>query len=109
VDYNTRWSTYGATGTLILSGKGVTYTGGIVLDSYSAAVMTIQSGVIWNGAYDSSHAGKSATLSISGGTWTLSADSYVDTITLTNDAVINKNGHTLTYTTLNNTSGTVNN
>ena len=63
VDYNTQWSTKGATGILILSGNGKTYTG----------------------------------------------NSVVDNITLTNAAVINKNGYTLTYTTLTNTSGTINN
>jgi hypothetical protein len=108
VDYNTRWSTYGATGTLILSGDKMTYTGSIVADSYSSAVLTVNSGVTWNGAYDNANTAKSTSITINGGTWTLSGNSYVDAITLTNNAVINKNGFSLTYTTLTNTSGTIN-
>lgn len=108
VDYNTRWSTYGATGILILSGDGTTYNGSIVADSYSSAELTINSGVTWSGAYDKANTAKSATIAISGGTWSLTDDSYVDTITLSDNAIINKNGHTLTYTTLDNTSGTIN-
>jgi hypothetical protein len=108
VDYNTRWSTKGATGTLILSGSGTTYTGNVVADSYSSAVVTLNSGVIWQGAYDNANTSKSTSITISGGTWTLTGDSYIDTITLTNGATINKNGYSLTYTTLNNTSGTIN-
>ncbi|BDX38863.1 hypothetical protein CYCD_22180 [Tenuifilaceae bacterium CYCD] len=109
VDYNTRWSTNGATGTLILSGSGTTYTGSIVADSYSSAVVTVNSGVTLSGAYDNANTAKSTSITVNGGTWSLTGDSYVDTITLTNNATINKNGHTLTYTTLNNTSGTINN
>jgi len=108
VDYNTRWSTNGATGTLILSGSGTTYTGNIVADSYSSAVLTINSGVIWQGTLDNANTAKSTSITISGGTWTLTGNSYVDAITLTNSAVINKSGYSLTYTTLTNTSGTIN-
>lgn len=108
VDYNTRWSTNGATGVLILSGDKMAYTGSIVADSYSSAKLTVNSGVIWNGAYDNANTAKSTSIAISGGTWNLTGNSYVDTITLTNGAVINKKGYTLTYTTLTNTSGTIN-
>jgi hypothetical protein len=108
VDYNTRWTTFGATGTLILSGDGRSYDGSIVLDSYSSADLTVNSGVTWNGAYNNSNEGLSSVLAIDGGTWNLTGDSYVDDITLTNDAVINKNGYELTYTNLTNTSGTIN-
>lgn len=108
VDYNTRWSTYGATGILNLSGNGMTYTGNIVADSYSSAQLTISNGVIWQGAYDNANTAKSTSLTINGGTWTLTGNSYVDSITLTNNAVINKNGYTLTYSSLTQTSGTIN-
>lgn len=108
VDYNTRWTTFGATGTLILSGDGRSYDGSIVFDSYSSADLTVNSGVTWNGAYNNSNEGLSSVLAIDGGTWNLTGDSYVDDITLTNDAVINKNGYELTYTNLTNTSGTIN-
>lgn len=43
-----------------------------------------------------------------GNSASLTANSYVDNVILTNGAVINKNGYTLIYTTLNNTSGTIN-
>ncbi len=108
VDYNTRWSTYGATGILILSGDGTTYNGSIVADSYSSAELTVNQGVTWSGAYDNANTAKSASITLSGGIWSLTDDSYVDTITLSDNATINKNGHSLTYSTLNNTSGTIN-
>jgi|WetSurMetagenome_2_1015567.scaffolds.fasta_scaffold04726_5 hypothetical protein len=108
VDYNTRWSTNGATGVLILKGDKMTYTGDIVVDSYSSAELTINTGVIWKGAFDNANAGKSTSISVAGGTWTLTGNSDVDAVTLTNGAVINKNGFTLTYKTLTDTSGTIN-
>ncbi len=108
VDYNTRWETYGATGVLILEGEDMTYTGNIELDSYSSAEVTVNDGVTWKGAYDSDNTGSSSELTIDGGVWTLTADSYVDSITLTNSAVINKNGYSLTYSSLTDTSGTIN-
>lgn len=108
VDYNTRWSTKGATGILILSGSGTSYSGNIVTDSYSSAQLTVNSGVIWTGAYNNANTAKTTTITLSGGTWNLNADSFVGTINLTNGATINKNGHSLSYATLNNTSGTIN-
>lgn len=68
VDYNTRWSTYGATGVLILSGSGTTYSGNIVADSYSSVKSTVNSGVIWKGNYDKANTAKSTSITISGGT-----------------------------------------
>lgn len=108
VDYNTRWDTYGATGILTLSGSGTTYSGNIVADKYSSSKLTVNSGVIWKGAYDNDNTAKSTTLTIDGGTWTLTGNSYVDSITLTNSAVINKNGYTLTCSDITQTSGTIN-
>lgn len=108
VDYNTRWKTYGATGVLILSGSGTTYTGSIVADKYSSAKLTVNSGVVWKGAFDAANTAKSTTLTLDGGTWTLTGNSYVDSIMLTNGAVINKNGYTLTCSSITNTSGTIN-
>ncbi len=109
VDYNTRWSTYGATGTLILSGDGTTYDGSIVVDEYSSSDMTVNSGVVWDGAYDEDGTAISSILVIDGGTWNLTGNSNVDSITLTNNAVINKNGFTLTCPNIDNQSGTINN
>ncbi len=108
VDYNTRWETYGATGILNLSGDQMSYTGDIVVDSYSSSEVNVNDGVIWNGAYDNDNTASSTSLTIDGGTWNLTGDSYIDTITLTNDAIINKNGYSLTYSTLTDTSGTIN-
>lgn len=108
VDYNTRWSTSGATGNLALLGT-TTYSGNIVGDSYSALNLSISSGTTWTGAFDNANTAKSGKITIDGGTWTLTDDSNLDTIVLTNGATINKNGHSLTYVTLTNTSGTINN
>src|SRR5574344_133657 len=68
VDYNTRLSTYGAKGYLILSGSGTTYNGNILCDSYSTAYVTVNSGVIWSGAYDNANTGKATTVTVNG-TW----------------------------------------
>lgn len=106
VDYNTRWSTYGATGVLTLAGSGYTYSGDIVADKYSTAQVTVNSGVTWSGAYNNANTGKSSSLVINGGVWNLTGNSYIGTITLKNGATINKNGYTLTYTTLTKPSGT---
>ncbi len=108
VDYNTRWETYGATGILNLSGDEMSYTGDIVVDSYSSSEVTVDDGVIWYGAYDNDNTASSTTLAIDGGIWNLTGDSYIDSITLTNEATINKNGYSLTYSTLTDTSGTIN-
>lgn len=106
VDYNTRWSTYGATGVLTLAGSGYTYSGDILADKYSTAQVTVNSGVTWSGAYNNANTGKSSSLVINGGVWNLTGNSYIGTITLKNGATINKNGYTLTYTTLTKPSGT---
>lgn len=106
VDYNTRWSTYGATGVLILSGSGTTYAGGIVADKYSSAQVTVNSGVTWKGAFDPAATAKSSSLTLDGGTWTLTGNSRVGSIMLTNGATINKNGYTLAYDSLTDTAGT---
>lgn len=108
VDYNTRWTTSGATGNLALLGS-INYSGNIVGDSYSTLNLSITTGATWTGAFDRANTAKSGKISIDGGTWTLTGDSNTDTIELTNGAIINKNGYTLTYVTLNNSSGTINN
>jgi hypothetical protein len=107
VDYNTRWSTKNPTAYLILAGSsGKTYTGNVKVDSYATSTVTVNSGVIWSGAYDNTNSGKSTTVVVNG-TWNLSADSYVDSVTIASGGTINKNGHTLTYTKLTN-NGTLN-
>lgn len=107
VDYNTRWSTSGATGNLTLQGT-VAYTGNIEADTSGTVTVTVNSGTSWNGAFDEANTAKASAVTVSGGVWNLTANSFVDTIHLTNNATINKNGFTLTYVTLNNESGTIN-
>ena len=108
VDYNKRWQTNGATGVLVLSGDGTTYSGDIEADTYSSAKVTINDGVTWEGAYDKRGSAKLSELTMNGGTWTLTADSNVDNIILTGGAVINKNGFSLRYTDMDKSGGTVN-
>lgn len=108
VDYNTRWTTSGATGNLALLGA-IAYSGNIVGDSYSSLNLSINAGTTWTGAFDTANTAKSGKITIDGGTWTLTGDSNIDAIELTNGAVINKNGYNLTYVTLTNTSGILNN
>lgn len=107
VNYNTQWTTSGATGNLTLSGS-TTYTGNIVADSYSIATLIVASGTTWSGMFDNADTAKSSTITLNGGTWNLTGNSNVGTIVLTNGATINKGGYTLSYTTLTNTSGTIN-
>lgn len=84
VDYNTRWTTNGGTGNLVLeTGSTWAVSGTVVKDSYAKALnVTVGSGV----------------------TWTLTADTNVDA--LVNNGTIIKNGHTLTYSSISG-SGTV--
>jgi hypothetical protein len=107
VDYNTRWSTTSPVAYLILATESsASYTGDVTVDSYGTATVTVNSGVTWTGAYDSDNTGKSTTVVVNG-TWNLSADSYVDTVTIGEGAVVNLNGHTLNYSKITN-NGTMN-
>jgi hypothetical protein len=108
VDYNTQWTTTSPVAYLVLAGtSGKNYTGNVTVDSYSTSTVTVNSGIVWNGAYDNSNSGKS-TSAVVNGTWNLTGNSYVDKVTIGSNGVINKNGYTLTYTSLSN-SGKVNN
>lgn len=96
VDYNTRWSTSGATGNLVLASSSGSYavSGDVIADSYSAATVSVGSGVTWTGSFDSSNSAKSGSVTIaSGGTWVLSGNSYVDS--LTNGGTVTKGAYTL--------------
>jgi len=103
VDYNTRWSTYGGTGNLILSTEQSkwTYTGDVKADQYGTATVTVECNVTWKGAMDPDNTAKSTTVTIEKceddtyGTWALTGNSYVDN--LVNNGVIYTNGYTLTY------------
>lgn len=106
-DYNTQWSTYGGTGNLILATASTfTYEGDVKADSYQNATVTVESGVTWKGAFNNDNSAKSATATISG-TWELTADSYLSTLTVNSGAVVNTNGYTLSYSSKSG-SGTIN-
>jgi hypothetical protein len=107
VDYNTRWSTTSPVAYLILdTDSTAAYEGDITVDSYGTATVTVNSGVTWSGAYDNSNSGKSTTVVVNG-TWTLTGNSYVDSVTIADGAVINCNGYTLSYNSISN-NGTLN-
>ena len=102
VDYNTQWRTYGGIGNLILrtTKQSWEYIGNIAADNYSTANVTIGDNVIWKGANDSAKTAKATSVTVEkGGKWILTADSYVNT--LNNNGTIDRNGHSLTYTTMN--------
>lgn len=73
VAYNSRWSTKGGTGNLVLSSGD--YTGTVYADSYGTVNVTVASGA----------------------TWTLTSNTTVGT--LTNNGTVYTNGYTLSYTT----------
>ncbi len=99
VDYNTRWSTYGGTGNLVL--KNGTYTGAVNADQYGTATVDVASTATWTGAMDNSNVAKSTTATISG-TWILNADSNVDNLVINEGAKVYTNGYTLSYSSLTN-------
>lgn len=103
VDYNTRWSTYGGTGNLIL--KNESYTGAVNADKYGTATVSVENTATWTGTIDNSNTAKSTTATING-VWILDADSYVDNLTIASGATVYTNGHTLTYGNISN-SGTL--
>ncbi|MCR4824188.1 MAG: Ig-like domain-containing protein [Bacteroidales bacterium] len=90
----------------LLSESTHSYSGNILVDDTGTATVTVGSGVSWKGAYDTGNTGKSTTVVVKG-TWTLTGNSNVDSVTVAEGGVINKNGYTLTYTTLSN-KGTIN-
>lgn len=99
VDYNTRWSTYGGTGNLVL--QNGSYTGAVNADQYGTATVSVASTATWTGAMDNSNVAKSTTATISG-TWILNADSYVDNLVINEGAKVYTNGYNLTYSSITN-------
>lgn len=99
VDYNTRWSTYGGTGNLVL--KNGSYTGAVNADKYGTATVSVASTATWTGSIDNSNVASSTTATIEG-KWILDADSYVDNLTIASGASVYTNGHSLSYGTLTN-------
>lgn len=101
VDYNTRWKTYGGVGYLILStDKKWTYDGDVDADKYGEVNVKVEKGVTWNGACDQDDSAKQTTVEVSG-TWNLTANSYVDKLTILPGGKVNKNGFKLTEGTSN--------
>ncbi|MCR4860907.1 MAG: hypothetical protein K5910_09630, partial [Bacteroidales bacterium] len=85
----------------LLSGSTHSYEGDVLVDETGTATVTVGSGVSWKGSYDTSNSGKSTTAIVKG-TWTLTADSNVDKVTVAEGGVIDRNGYTLNYTSLSN-------
>ncbi len=99
VDYNTRWSTYGGTGNLVL--KNGTYTGAVNADQYGTVAVDVAGTATWTGSMDSGNEAKSTAATVSG-TWILDADSYVDDLVINEGATVYTNGHTLSYGSITN-------
>ncbi|MCR4860719.1 MAG: hypothetical protein K5910_08665 [Bacteroidales bacterium] len=85
----------------LLSESTHSYEGDVLVDETGTATVTVGSGVSWKGSYDTSNSGKSTTVIVKG-TWTLTADSNVDKVTVAEGGVIDRNGYTLNYTSLSN-------
>ena len=108
VNYNTSWSTYGGTGNLVLTTDSeATYSGAVKADKYSTATVTVGSGVTWNGAIDTDNEAAATSVSVSG-TWVLTADSYVDALTIEAGGSVDTNGYSLNYGSLSNNGSLVN-
>lgn len=99
VDYNTRWSTYGGTGNLVL--KNGSYTGAVNADQYGTATVSVASTATWTGSIDNSNVASSTTATVEG-VWILDADSYVDNLTIASGATVYTNGYSLNYGSLTN-------
>gem|GEM_PF-6788260 len=89
----------------LLSESTHSYTGNVLVDNTGTATVTVGSGVTWKGSYDADDSGKSTSVVVNG-TWTLTGNSNVDKVTVAKGGVINKNGYTLTYSSLSN-NGTI--
>lgn len=99
VDYNTRWSTYGGTGNLVL--KNGSYNGAVNADQYGTATVSVASTATWTGSIDNSNVASSTTATVEG-VWILNADSYVDNLTIASGATVYTNGYSLNYGSLTN-------
>lgn len=80
----------------LMSESTYSYNGDVLVDDTATATITVGSGVTWNGAYDNADTGKSTAVVVKG-TWILTDDSHVDSVTIEKGGLIQKNGHTLTY------------
>jgi hypothetical protein len=85
VDFNKRWTTSGGTGNLILTTDSTAeYAGTVKADQYGKVNVTVKKGV----------------------TWSLTADTDINKLSVDEGATILQNGHKLTYKTIDN-NGTI--
>lgn len=66
------------------------YTGNILVNTCSSPKVTVNSCVIWRGAYNGVNKTKSISVTIDGGIWDLAGDSYVNSVTLINYIIVRK-------------------
>ena len=97
VDYNKSWNTSSPVGHLYLrTNSTATYNGDVEQDEYGAATVEVGKGVTWNGAINHKGKGKSATANVLG-VWNLTKDCTLDTLTVQQGGVVNRNGFKLNY------------
>lgn len=99
VDYNTRWTTYGGTGNLIL--KNGEYSGAANADKYGTVHVTVENSAKWFGSVDNANIAASANATVDG-IWVLDADSNVDKLVINEGATVYTNGHILSYGSITN-------
>lgn len=96
VGYNSRWQTKNPVAVLNLTtDSNATYEGDVVIKDDGTATINIGENVEWKGACDKANVGLKSEVVVNG-TWTLTADSYVDTLTVGEGGTVNRNGYTLT-------------
>lgn len=98
----------GSTGTLELrtTNDSWEYTGTVDADNINNVAVSVGENVTWNGAANSAGAALSAAVTVNeGAVWNLTANTTLTN--LVNNGTINKNGYTLTYSSLSG-SGTIN-
>lgn len=95
VDYNTQWKTQGGVGNLVLTtDKQWEYTGDAKADATGTINVKVDNGVTWTGSLNPDNKAHAATIEVNG-LWVLTADSYVDTVTVGRSGRIDENGHRL--------------
>jgi hypothetical protein len=99
------WGTQGSNGgTVVLTADGQSLTGDLVADSISSIALTLQNGSSLSGSINADQGAKEARLMLdAGGTWNVTADSYLTSLTLTGGISgtsignITGNGHAVYY------------
>ena len=93
------WGNAGSNGgTAILTGDAQTLAGNLVADSSSSLALTLKNGSSLTGSINAEKTAKSADLTLdSTSTWSLTADSYLSTLSAASIANIAGNGHNAYY------------